>query len=425
MIQIFNSLFGSGGQGTSKFISTNNTRNVLVQGTGAPTYELDNAFTVNARLLRQLYYNRNNNYALAGQLAKPIIRVNVTFISRPRLTSTDEVTDDFLKTLILPTSDVHKLSEREGACFVWPQWSPELNTVIFTVMPYEQLQKRIIDPISKKVLGYVFEEQVQYNDINGLSSTANIIVQVTADQIITRSDVPGSTMSVVDNVFKFIPIVQFNNDLEVYEDRGHSELENVEPYLKFYHDTTMEAAQAQKNDGHPKMQLMGTDEPKTWVDNNFGTGTFDGILTGKTKIKLDDRDFYINKGTEKVEYINRGQVTGDYAVISERGFTNIVEGSETPEVMFGANLGTSLASVKEQRPVWIRKIKEKQSMYSKQWQIALEMARAIYTFATLQRITGVIEQIWPEPDFKDEKEGIEIVKIASENVIKLKNAFLM
>lgn len=400
--------------------NTANQRMVMITGTGTPSYVLNNQYTLNNKFIRQLYQNKNNDYALSGHLVKPIINANINFIGKPRLLSNDDETEAWLRSLDIPFRNIHKYAESEGTVFLWPQWDSEESAVVFQVITSDKLQKRLIDPASKKTIGYIFKENLTFNDKNGISQTTDIAVKITAEEMSRSFSGLSAASQTFDNPFNFIPIVEFHNDKDVNSDLGNSEIQNVEPLLKYYHDITMEAAQAQKNDGHPKMQLSGVKDIQAWVTNNFGEGVFDNIVSGKATIRMQDRDFFLNQTGEKVEYVTKGQVTGDYKYMSEVAFTNLVEGSETPEVMFGANLGTSLASVKEQRPIWIKKIESKQDQYNTPWEKALNMARIIYEYATLKQLPGDIILRWQKPEFTDEKEKAETFKIIVEALQKLK-----
>jgi len=395
-------------------------REVMLTTSATPEYRLDTGKVNDVRFTRGLYNNTLNKYALAGQLTKPIINGNVHFIAEPVIESENDDVLLLLSTIYKNYEDVHRMAERDADCFIWVQWNNNKKEIELVILPPEKVVKTFINPDTKEVLGYLLSEMVQYNDITtGELRTVTITVKITADQVI-KTSTDGRYNETYDNPFGFIPIVQFSNGREdSFEMRGHSELENIETLLKFYHDTMFEAGNSQRRDGHPKMSQTVKDAEK-WVTNNFGAGAWAGMQSGATKLRLDDRDIFINEANEKTEYLNRGSATGDAMPLSSNIFTNIVEGSETPEVMFGANLGTSLASVKEQRPVWIRKIKTKQRGYGESWKLVFEMVILVNNYVTFRQLPVDFTLHWPEPDFKDEKEGVEILKTVADTIQVLK-----
>jgi hypothetical protein len=400
---------------------TKQKREVILTAGGTHDYDLSGGKVNDVEFTRGLYNNSINSYALAGQLVKPIINSNVHFISEPVITSDNDDVLTLLQNTKKPYEDVHRMAERDADCFVWVQWNNNKKEVDLVIIPPEKVVKTYINPDTKEVTGYLISESIQYNDLDSNTvKTVTIHVTVTPDTV-TKVSTDGKYNSTFENPFGFIPIVQFSNGREKsIEMRGHSEIENIETLLKFYHDTMFEAGNSQRRDGHPKMAMTAKD-PETWVNNNFGANAWAGMQSGKTKLRIDDRDLYVNGTEDKIDYLTTGSATGDAMPLTERIFTNIVEGSETPEVMFGANLGTSLASVKEQRPVWIRKIKTKQRGYGASWEELLEMVILINNFTNFKQLPVDFKLHWPEPDFKDEKEGAEILETMTDIITILKD----
>ncbi len=97
-----------------------------------------------------------------------------------------------------------------------------------------------------------------------------------------------------------------------------------------------------------------------------------------------------------------------------------MEGSETPEINFGANIGTSLASVKEYRPVWIKKIESKQYERTAPWLKVYGLILALHNFVNFKTLKDDIVIVWPKPNFASVAEQAEIVKAFSGAVEKLK-----
>lgn len=407
--------------------SSDNTREVLFNTAGQDadaTYNLNNAKTLDVELTRNLYRNSNNKYALAGQLTKPMIDNLVAFTGTPRFVTENKKLKKVYDEFNVPFRDITRMANRDANCYVWPQWQED--NVEFIIIPPEAVRETWIDPVTKKVIGYLLKERVVYNTKDKKDRIADIEVSVTADSVIKNIVIDGKKVSnqTYTNPFKVLPIIHFANDKEPFETGGHSELENIEPILKFYHDMTLDAGVTQKRDGRPKTKIS-TDQPATWIDNNFGSGAWDAMKAGQAKLSMQDRDLFVNKVDEDVEYIESNKATGDYSKLSEIAFINLIEGSQTPEIIFGANLGTNLAAAIEQRPIWRLRVRRNQDQFKKNWDDVIKLAFKIYGFATFTNLERDFELEWPDPDFASTKEKADSLNIISNALFKLKQGFML
>lgn len=386
----------------------NQSMNITIIG-GQKEIDYSNAIKTNRVKAHQLYHNTNKHYTLAAQLVKPIINNNVNFIGIPELTGNkkaikviDDVNIDYRKT--------HKTLEIDGSVFVWPQWNNKKKIIELIYILIDNIKEIFVDPISKEITGYRLYEYITYTNEKESNNTVEIEYVITKDIVVLNIVGTINETKKFKNPFGMIPIVHFSNDKDIYELYGHSEIENFEPQLKFYHELTYEAGAAQSRDGHPKLKI-NTDSPKKWIDNNFGTGTYEEVKGGQKTVSMANRDLFINGKDEDVTYIYLAKTTGDYASLAETAFTNIVEGSETPEINFGANIGTSLASVKEYRPVWIKKIEAKQYERTAPWKEVYDIIVMLHNFVNLKSVkSDDIKLIWPKPNFASVKEQSEIIE---------------
>jgi hypothetical protein len=377
-----------------------------------------NAIKTNKVKARQLYHNTNKFYTLSAQLVKPIINNNVNFIGIPELTGNKKAIK-VVEEVIIDYRKVHKTVEIDGSLFVWPQWNIKKKIIELIFISVDNIEEIFIDPITKEITGYRLSEYVTYATPKIQSNKVQIDYIITKDIVILTIVGTINKVQQFKNPFGMIPIIHFSNDKDIYELYGHSEIENFEPQLKFYHELTYQAGAAQSRDGHPKLKV-NTTNPKSWIDNNFGTGKYDEIKGGEATISMESRDLFINGKDEDIAYLYLQKTTGDYDSLAETTFTNIVEGSETPEINFGANIGTSLASVKEYRPVWIKKIEAKQYERTAPWKEVYDIIIMISNFVNLRSApSNKIEMIWPKPNFASVKEQAEIIKGFSDALEKL------
>lgn len=414
---ILANLFGNGN-------STSEERVVItIKDATPPNRNYINAIKTNRKKARKIYHNTDQNYALAGQLVKPVINNNVNFIGIPKLYGNkktlkvvEEVSIDYRK--------AHKDLDIDGDTFIWPQWNNEKKIIELVSVSVDVIQEIFIDPVTKAITGYRLEDTVEYNTPTAINQKIKKVCIVTKDVIITK--ITGSIEKTIKarNILNVIPIVHFSNDRDSHEQYGHSEIESIEPQLRFYHELTYEAGAAQSRDGHPKLKIT-TKNPKQWITNNFGEGTYDDIKAGKTNVSMADRDLFINAEGDDVGYLYLNKTTGDYDSLAQTTFSNIVEGSETPEINFGANIGTSLASVKEYRPVWIKKIEAKQYERTQPWLSVYDIIVSIHNFINLKSVKNDITITWPKPNFASVKEQSEIVKAFSTAMDQLNKAGML
>ena len=410
---ILANLFGSGGS------SSDQSMNITLVNSSKNT-DYTNAIKTDRVKAHQLYHNTNKYYTLAAQLVKPIINNNVNFIGIPELTGNakaikviNEVKIDYRK--------VHKALEIDGSIFIWPQWNNVKKLIELIFIPVDNIKEIFVDPVSKEITGYRLTEYVTYSNEKESSNKVQIDYVITKKKVVLNIVGTFNETKVFINPFDMIPIVHFSNDKDIYELYGHSEIENFEPQLKFYHELTYAAGAAQARDGHPKLKI-NTNNPATWINNNFGAGTYDEIKAGQRSISMENRDLFINGSAEgeDTNYLYLNKTTGDYTSLSENAFTNIVEGSETPEINFGANIGTSLASVKEYRPVWIKKIEAKQYERTAPWKEVYDIIIMISNFVNLRSAKSAdLELVWPKPDFTSVAEKAETVKGFADALDKL------
>ena len=402
---ILSNLFGNGGAGIS---STTRSFVLNVIGKTKSNDNYTDNIKGNRKLLRQMYHNVNKNYALSAQLVKPVVNNNVNFIGIPTLFGNKKALK-VIEDIKIDYRKIHKSIEIDGAIFIWIQWNDKKQKIELVQIPVSSISEVFVNPETKEITGYRLEEHVTYSTPKQDNLQVDITYIVT-DSIVVKS-FRGSIEKNVkyNNPFGVIPIIRFTNDADPDEIFGYSEFESIQPQLKFYHELTYEAGSAQRRDGHPKMKV-NTSNVKQWINNNFGAGTFDDVVNGKTSLAMEDRDLFMNAGDDDVSYLYLNKTSGDYNQLAHKTFTNIVQGSETPEINFGANMGTSLASVKEFRPVWIKKIDSKQYERTQSWLEVYTLVIDIYNFIHFRNIKMDIEMTWPRPNFASVKEQSEIIK---------------
>jgi len=413
LIDLFKTLFNRNNTHTEIVVKSNTTKEIDFEYPD----KTDKAF------VRGLYHNTNKNYSLAAHLTKTIINNNVNFIGEPTLYAQKKIID-IIESVDINYRKVHRAIELDGDVFIWPQWDDTKKKIVLVSIPIDVIDTIFVNPMTKEVVGYRFKENITYSTINEKNNRVSITYIITAKTIQKIFTGTINKVITVENKLGIMPIIHFSNEKEDNELYGHSELQNIIPQLKFYHDLTYEAGAAQTRDGHPKMKVT-TKSIRQWLDNNFGTGTHDAVIAGKKVVTMEDRDLFLNAEGDDVSYLYLNKTSGDYATMAETAFTNIVEGSEVPEINFGANIGTSLASVKEYRPIWIKKIESKQKDKTNAWIEVYNVIIAIHNFVNFSNIKNDIKIVWPRPNFASIKEQAEILDAFAKAIEKLSNKRLV
>lgn len=418
---------------------TNRKREIVEGNTTSPYFNVFSTdahsyggVNVNHSLARDMYHNIDNTYALSAHLLRPIIDSAVSFIDTPTIRTTNKRVLSAL-TLCQERIDARsiiRIAEREGTCFVWVQYDDD--GIKFVIPRPETVTQVAIDPISKEISGYRIEDVFSHRDINGNEYQTSIIVQLDANNVkkqITSTDPKVKSQTInTRNVLGFIPIVRFTNDAEPWELRGHSEVTAIEPTLKMYHNLMIDAANSQKQNS-PKLKIT-TKNVRMFLDNNFGVGAYERIKAGEG-INLNDRDVYImhrdnmNEGDD-MEFVTANSTTGDSQSLLKLAFMNSVEGSQTPELIFGASMGASLSSVQEQRPAYIRKIRRKQQQYGLAWKQLFDMCLDVIGYASYAPYNkSAYELVWSDPEFDTNKERSDAVNAYITALVKARGNGIM
>lgn len=383
---------------------------------------------VHHQMARDLYRNVDNSYALSAHLLRPIIDGTLSFIGKPILKSTDAALSAKLDSLQVDARQIMRVAIREGTAFVWVQWADGKPKF---VVPRPETVTIVQDPLSKDVTGFIIDDTFSHTDIDGNEYQTTVKVRITDREVVkeTGSTDPNVRTGTVRgrNVLGFIPIVVFANDNEPWEIRGHSDITPIEPTLKVYHDLFYEAVHAQKRNS-PKLKII-TNSVRKFIENNFGVGMYDQVQAGR-ELNLDDREVFVLEKPpvgegDDMDFVTAAKTTGDASSLLEMAFMNTVEGSQTPEVVFGANMGASLSSVEEQRPAFIKRVEARQEQFGEAFRRLFDMALDVMAHAEYGVASHDYTLTWPKPDFSTDKEKADTMNVTVTALIKARNNSLM
>lgn len=398
-----------------------------VRGTTYSTYKLDSS-KVDCKTARELYQNKSKQHELGAAFVKPVINSTVGFMGVPHFTIEDEVAQEVLDEFALENTSkimrTHTNALKLGDCYVWitrerrynPLYPEKKERLIYNIIPPEEIKDIILDPVTKEPVAYVLESNQEWTEINGTIRSCTITQKITAAERIIEinGDVPeGIEAGTTINTWGFIPIVHFKNEPDETMKYGQSDIEPIEPYIKAYHDVMLHALKGSKMHSTPKLKLKLNDV-RSFLANNFGVEDPVKFAKEGNAINLDGHEILFFTEGEDAEFIEVKSATGDAKGLMKMIFYCIVDVSETPEFIFGVHTPSSLASVKEQMPIMVNKIKRKREQFSEQWQLLARMVLAMSSLVSGQKYGNYTVSLgWDEVDPRDDNKMAETLKNVS------------
>lgn len=400
-------------------------------------YRLDSS-RVDVNLARALYYNQNPQYKLGAGFARPAIDVPVGFMGIPRMHASDKTSDNqewldrFTEDQSGNIIKAHKMCLRDGEVLIRlrPKYRSSAYAKLYTeddkdlevaLVPSEAFEVIGDEEDNDSLYGIKIKHLLIQYDSGGNPQEVVLYETITADQIVLKYENDEQPMRTFPNPMGYIPAVVLENEPERHQLHAASDLEPVEPYLKFYHDVMLHAGSSSALHSTAKLVLRARDVQR-FVENNFTeTEVTEGRLRFKNKDVLffESGDPAINASgssiyAEGAEIIQAKAPLGDTTTLLEFIFLNIVDVTEVPEWAFGGAIASSKASVTEQSAPLVHKIGRKRSMVEGAWAIIGRMM--------LQAVTGNNERVrvtWDNLAMRDLKTEAEAFRNFGETLISL------
>lgn len=376
------------------------------------SYTVDNT-NVNYSLCRQIYLNTHENYKLGAGFAKPIVNSIVAFMGVPTFTSEDIVAEEVIKDYLVDCKNTYiKIQRnmlREGDCFVLLT-NQKKNDKLFKnelIMGFEVLLPERVNVIKNehgemtKVIISTTVEYLDENEDNVKYKVKEIWEELTYTKIYDITEVPEYMKAnlideTIPNPYGFIPILYFKNEHEEFRNTGTSELENVEPYMRAYHDVMLDSLRSTKLNSSPKLKIKVANLTQ-FLANNF---TSEEIAN--KQLRLSKKDVIFIGDEDDLGYVEVGAT--NHNTLLELLFMCIVDTSETPEFLFGTAVASSKASVSEQMTPLMKKIDRKRSAINETYQL---MARMIFSVYNDNNTTNLIKDfqtkiVWEDTDSRED-----------------------
>lgn len=384
-----------------------------------------NSSKVNYEIARDLYNNTKDEYKLGTAFVKPIINSTVGFMGVPHFTTEDENAQSILDDFILDNTSkmlrTHSNALKLGDCYIWltreekenPLYPDKPVMLIYNIIPPEEVEDIILDSTTKEPIAYILKSQQEWTDLEGNKKKAKIKQIITAKNRIieVEGDIPeGMEPGEMPNLWGFIPIVHFKNEPDETMKFGQSDIEPIEPLLKAYHDVMMHALKGSKMHSTPKLKIKLKDVAG-FLRNNFGVEDPVKFAKDGGKVNLDGHEILFLTDGEDVSFIEVNSATGDAQILLKLLFYCIVDVSETPEFIFGVHTPSALASVKEQMPIMVNKIRRKREQFTEQWQTLARMILIMSAKSVGANFTSYSVTLgWDEVNSKDDKELAETLE---------------
>lgn len=370
----------------------------------------------NSELARALYQNKDTGYNLGGAFIPPIINSTSGFMGVPNFRAQDERAQEILDAFALENTTKVAQAIQEalvvGDAYLWLTREEEDNPLYpesggqitkLTLIPKEEVKEIILDPITREPKEYRLRSKIKWTE-DGIQKQSTIKQTINTKERITEydGDLPeGAKRREVKALhWGVVPILHLRNEPSIVSKYGKSEIEKVEPYIKAYHEILRHAIKGSKMHSTPRLFLQLKDVPG-FLRNNFGYND----QTKTQTVDLDGHEIIIGSAEDKAGFIEAKSATGDATALLKLIFYCIVDVSEVPEFIFGVHTPSSLASVREQMPIMINKIKRKRAQYTEVFQNLGRLLLHMEATATGQRIADYTTTLeWQEIDPRSDNE---------------------
>lgn len=428
----------------------------------------------NYDLFRAIYYNSTVNtvgvdYQIAAALGKPIVNIAAGYVlgkgfsvelDNPNNDSLIEQAEDNINQWVKDNEkiflDIARHGYRDGDAYLH-------------IDEYGQLSEydargvdEIIDPVSGKTIGFDVKRRVEETDKYGNNATSVIYVKqyrtdsiriyryeesqpenigVLWEKMITRDgykDIPRAEDGTLENIpreyirERSLPVIALHNEPEAEAVYGNSDYQNLLSLFANYSGVIKAATKGSKYNAVPTLKIRGLSNPTTteqkvssgkslaaqaldYEDNQeYQRSNKEGIEWGQDSV------LYLSKDSD-ADFINGNGFMNDLSKVLEIYFYLFVQGSETPEYVFGTAVSSSKASTDSQAPVFITKIVRKQLEFQHFVQKVVNAyieRRALmsdYLYQQLVEKAPSVRVAFPPIDNDDVTLSFESVKWAYEN----------
>lgn len=431
----------------------------------------------NYDLFRSIYYNSTVNgvgadYQIAAALGKPIINITAGYVlgkgfsieldnpdGNSLISQCEDSINQWLKDNAQIFLNVARHSYRDGDAYLHMDEYGGLTECNADGVD------EIIDPVSGETIGFDVRRRVIETDNYGRNSKAVIYVrQYRVDSIkiykYDENDQSGTTQIIWNKMItrdgykdisygedgtsepisaqyiqkQSLAIIALHNEPEAEAVYGNSDYQNILSLFANYSGTIKAATKGCKYNAVPTLKIRGLSDPARTeqIAEQNGQSLAEQALdknatpvgaTGSNKNGIEwgaDSVLYLSNDSD-ADFIKGNGFMDDLQKLLEIYFYLFVQGSETPEYVFGTAVSSSKASTDTQAPVFLTKIERKQLEYQNFIQrvvsafIERKARMSDPAYQELASVDPSIRVIFPPIDNENVQLTFETVQWAYEN----------
>ena len=434
----------------------------------------------NYDLFRAIYYNSSVNglgtdYQIAAALGKPIVDIAAGYVLGKGFTveldnpagsalidQCEEEINQWLADNMKFFVDIARHGYRDGDAYLHIDEYGNLKE--YDAKGVDE----IIDPVTGRTVGFDVKRRVEETDEFGNPTKKMIYVkqyrtdsikifryeeghddqiEIIWEKMITvdgYKDIPKNENGEVENIDpaylteRSLPIIALHNEPEAEAVYGNSDYQNLLALFANYSSLIKNATKGAKYNAVPTLKIKGLSNPskseEEAVNREYNSKSVAAqALDAETAVaygKAESNKEGIEWGTDSVLYLSKDSdadfIKGngfmdDLGKLLEYYFYLFVQGSETPEYVFGTAVSSSHASTTSQAPVFTKKIERKQTEFQDFIQYVVEAyveRRALmsdFSFQQLMQEMPSVRVIFPPIDDDDAELTLETVKWAYES----------
>lgn len=318
-------------------------------------------------------------YALGNYATKNYIDMFGWHIGTPDIQAESETYTQAIQAFIKKNEtqllNICKQTMIDGKHYVWARVEtnefnvPELK--LKQILLENVVEERCVKNIGGGYKKFVIETKENWKEGDREKKcTINIELEAGKETITITGDLPAQyteQKTINKNAFSFVPVFcLYNNKLLFLED-GIPEIAPVVPFIRRYDDTLRKLGRHVDDILEPRLQVKVKDVTN-FIKYSFGVdeARMARIAEGKETVDPTQFKFAFIDGDDSsggVNYVTpNNNVEGTLALLKLLHW--IIVEMTMPEYLYGTALDGNYASVKEQSPVWIKKVEGRQKEYS-------------------------------------------------------------
>ena len=445
----------------SFFKKQNASPNIFIEKTEAKKLETKSG-EIDYILSRSLYASIPTkegefyDYALGNYATKAYIDTLSSFIGIPRIIARDETfnieVNRFIEKNHSTLIKIYKQAMIDGLVYVWVRLEKDIKgrlQPVIKIMPRETFVKsesiRRASGLYDKVVFESIETWKEKNKSAGLfnASQKETIDDIESEELVLKKariritltpyteeleiigDKPpqyAEKKRSIKTGLSFVPVFLFRNNPISFICEGLPEITNVLPFIKKYNATfkLLEKHLNQILDPKIKLHLKSA---KAFLQNNLGIREKDYEAIERNELKPDVTQFkaaILTGDNEDVSFVSQNDNIKSAIEVLNLIHWIIVE-MTMPEYLYGTALNTTNASVKEQSPVWIKKIEDKRGEYSHFYNWLSDVFN--FYFSILKNDLPLFEDDgvsieWQELEAQDDVALMNALHSATESILK-------